>query len=135
MKIPEYIKSDYAYYKQQNHFVCNRCNSYAAKFTYLKIHNGDMIAWRLNCQNCGEDFEYTLPYLGLIKLYLDYKNAENPVDIKHYQLWQMFRLGLWYREVFKHEIDRNDFGSIVGRLHRDTTGIKKYWSRYVKRRI
>ena len=121
--IPDSIKSNYRYYKQEKHFYCKHCNSKNSKFTFLKFKD-DKIFWQFNCERCGESFEYFLPYLKFKKLYLDYKRSNYKPLVKYFYLWQIFRLGLYYREVFKHEKDRDDFGICLTRLTRDSTGVR-----------
>jgi hypothetical protein len=129
--IEPFIKKDFAYYKLQNNIWCKDCDAQEAHLTRLRM-NPDFIYWQYNCSGCGNTWELSLPYKRLRKLYVDYMDAEKKTDIEHYQLWQQFRLGMYYREVFKHEQDRNDFGNMLEALRLDTTTgiLRKLWRKY-----
>ena len=99
------------------------------KFTYLKF-NGDNINWLFNCTGCGENFKYTKTYEQLRELYCQYTGAKDKTLVDRYWLWEGYRLGLFYDTVFQHEINKDDFNSIICRLNRDTNGWRKlYYSR------
>jgi hypothetical protein len=124
--IPEFIKNDLRYYKHENHFLCNRCRQYNAKFTYLKF-DGANISWLFNCTGCGEDFKYTMTYEQLRELYFQYASEKDKTLVERYWLWECYRLGLFNDIVFQHKTDKDDFNSIICRLNRDTNGWRNLW--------
>ena len=126
--IPEYIKNDFRYYKFENHFFCNRCRQYAAKFTYLKF-DGDNINWLFNCTGCGENFKYTMSYDQLRELYFKYASKKDKTLVERYYLYECFQLGLFYDTVFQHEADKDAFNLIICELNRDTNGWSGFWYR------
>jgi len=122
----KFIKKDFNHYKMQNNIWCKDCDTQEAHFTYMRM-NPDFIYFQYNCAGCGNTWELSLPYKKFRKLYLDYMDAQKKTDVELYKLWEQFRLGLYYREVFKHEQDRNDFGGMCEKLGLDTTGLQKFW--------
>lgn len=129
MKTPEYIRDDYVKYKQGGEkFICKECNTKSASFTYIKIKKPDIISWIFNCTECGYDFALTLLYKAFLGMYLQY-NKKGTERIRLFQLFEMFRLGLYYDEVFKHVPDKNDYNQILIRLNKDSTGWRRYWSK------
>ena len=129
MKISEHIQQDLKYYKHENHFLCNRCRQYAAKFTYLKFDTSK-INWLFNCtDSCGEDFKYTMAYDQLLELYFKYASEKDKTLVERYWLWECYQIGLFYDTVFQHAADKDDFNLIICRLNRDTNGWREYWYR------
>jgi hypothetical protein len=126
-----FVKKDFLYYKLQDNILCKDCNSREAHFTYMRM-NPDFIYWQYNCTGCGNTWELSLSYKRFRKLYLDYMDIKKKVDVEYYQLYEQFRLGMYYSEVFKSEQDRIDFGDICENLRLDTTGInvwRKLWGK------
>ena len=132
LKVPYEIQNDLKFYKQEDHFLCRNCNQYQAKFTYLKF-DADKIFWLFNCSSCGENWKQVMKYNLLRELFFYNDNAKNKDDYDLNALWRCFQLGLWYDEVFQFENDKNDYNQIICRLHKDTSGIRKFWYRRILR--
>ena len=127
--VEPFIKRDFVHYKLQDNIWCKDCDTQEAHFCYLRM-NPDFIYWIYNCTGCGNTWELSLTYKALRKLYVDYMKKKKE-DVKYYRLWEQFRLGMFYKEVFKHEQVRVDFGNVLEQLRLDTTAglLKKVWSK------
>ena len=126
MKIPRYIREDYHYYKQSKNFKCKNCKQYFVNFTYMSFQ-GDQILYHSNCAGCGEDYAMALTYKILRKIYFGVTKSKNPTDVKLKDFWNIFRLGVWYKEVFKHEKEKVKFDRLLVRLNKETSGWRKYF--------
>ncbi len=126
-EIPEHIKSSYTYYKQQYQVYCQNCKEKNAKFVSIRIKKHDLICWIFNCTECGEDFEITLPYKKLRSIAVQYFYKKDKETIRLFELWEMWKLGMFYRQVFKHPQDATNYNKILIRLKKETAGWRRYW--------
>ena len=124
MKAPtKEIQADFQFYKLEANLYCRNCRQYKARFTYIQIID-NVIHFIMNCQNCGESFEFTVPYSKMLEIY--YKKDLSGDKLT---LWKCFRLGLFVNTVFKHEHHKQSFVKLVCRLNRDTEGLRGFYYR------
>ena len=123
MKIPKKVQSDMFYYKLGKNIYCKHCKQKRAHFTYIKIKD-DIIKFLFNC-NCGDDFYFGIDYKKLLDLYYSKQESDEVQS-----LWDIWCLGSWYNECFKHETDKDDYLKMITRFNRDASG----WRGWLNRR-
>ena len=122
MKIPAHVKHDMTYFKFENHLYCRNCKQNASHFAYIDVVN-DKTHFIINCSNCGEDGEYVMVYEKLREIYYTKDRLSGDLET----LWRCFRLGLFYDQVFKTELEKKRYVKLVCRLNKDSSGLKKFW--------
>ena len=126
MLAEKFTQKRYQYYKVEKHFLCNDCGLYDARFTFMSFTD-DTVSFQFSCDGCGHTWERLMTYRRLLKLYVDYMRAEKKEDLENFHYYELFRLGLDFRQVFQFEHEREWFANWLDRLRRDTTGIRFFW--------